>query len=349
MQALTLTPGMKDSLQLREVPDPPQGEGSILVEAMAVGLCGTDREIVAGEYGQAPAGESFLVLGHENLGRVKEAPTGSGFSAGDLVVGIVRRPDPLPCPACAQGEWDMCRNGQYTEHGIKGLHGFARERWRAGPDALVRLDAGLADVGVLLEPMTIVAKAWEQIDRIGGRAFFDPKVAVVTGAGPVGLLAALLGVQRGLEVHVFDRVSDGPKPGLVRDLGAVYHSDTLTGSGVRADVLVECTGVTSVVLESMKCGATDAITCLTGVSRAGTKVPVDMGLVNRDAVLGNEVIFGSVNANRRHYAAAVTALEQADAGWLARLITRRVALAGFAEAFTPCGDDVKVVLELKGR
>ncbi|HZW43619.1 MAG TPA: hypothetical protein VFF32_04400 [Dermatophilaceae bacterium] len=243
----------------------------------------------------------------------------------------------------------MCRNGHYTEHGIKGRHGFARDRWRADPDGLVRLDPGLADVGVLLEPATIVAKAWEQIDRIGARAFFDPTVAVVTGAGPVGLLAALLGVQRGLVVHVFDRVTDGPKPGLVRDLGAVYHTDTLTDSGVRADVMVECTGVSSVVLEAMKCGATDAITCLTGVSRPGTKTPVDIGLVNRGAVLGNEVIFGSVNANRRHYAAAVTALEQADKGWLARLITRRVALADFAEAFTRRKDDVKVVLEMKGR
>ena len=349
MQALTVTPGMQDSLQLREVTDPLQEEGSVLVEAVAVGLCGTDREIVAGAYGQPPAGESFLVLGHENLGRVTDAPAGSGLSAGDLVVGIVRRPDPVPCPACARGEWDMCRNGQYTEHGIKGLHGFARDRWRTDPDGLVRLDAGLADVGVLLEPATIVAKAWEQIDRIGGRAFFAPKVAVVTGAGPVGLLAALLGAQRGLEVHVFDRVTDGPKPGLVRDLGAIYHTDTLTGSGVRAEVMVECTGVSSVVLESMKCGATDAITCLTGVSRPGTKTPVDIGLVNRDSVLGNEVIFGSVNANRRHYAAAVTALEQADKSWLARLITRRVALADFADAFTGREDDVKVVLEMKGR
>jgi len=348
LRALTVTPGMKDSLQLREIPDSPQREGSILVEAVAVGLCGTDLEIVAAQYGQAPSGESFLVLGHENLGRVKQAPTGSGFSAGDLVVGIVRRPDPVPCAACAQGEWDMCRNGQYTEHGIKGLHGFARERWRADPDSLVRLDEGLADVGVLLEPTTIVAKAWEQIDRIGGRAFFDPKVAVVTGAGPVGLLGALLGVQRGLEVHVFDQVSEGPKPDLVGDLGAFYHTDALVDSGVKADVLLECTGVSSVVLETLTCGATDAITCLIGVSHAGKKVPVDLGLVNRDAVLGNEVIFGSVNANRRHYATAVRALGQADVGWLGRLITRRVVLADFADAFTRRSDDVKVVLEVNG-
>ncbi|MCZ2401786.1 glucose 1-dehydrogenase [Paenarthrobacter sp. Z7-10] len=349
MQALTIIPGTKDSLQLREIPEPEPAEGSVLIQGLDVGLCGTDREIVNAEYGQAPEGASFLVLGHENLGRVLEAPQDSGFSAGDLVVGIVRRPDPVPCGACAAGEWDMCRNGQYTEHGIKGLHGFARTQWRADPDALVRLDKSLTSVGVLLEPATIVAKAWEQIDRIGQRAFYDPKVAVVTGAGPVGLLAALLGVQRGLEVHVFDRVTDGPKPDLVRDLGAIYHTDTLTASGVQADVLLECTGVSSVVLEVITVHATDAIVCLTGVSSTGDKIPVDLGAVNRGAVLGNEVIFGSVNANRRHYEAAVQALHQADVDWLGRLITRRVPLADFAQAFRHGAGDVKVVLEVNGR
>jgi threonine dehydrogenase-like Zn-dependent dehydrogenase len=348
MKALTVTPGTRDSLLLREVEDPAVGEGSVLVEAVAVGLCGTDTEIVAGEYGQAPAGDPFLVLGHENLGRVLEAPSGSGLWTGDLVVGIVRRPDPVPCPPCAQGEWDMCRNGQYTEHGIKGLHGFARERWRVDPSALVRLGSTMADVGVLLEPATVVAKAWEQIYRIGERAYFDPQVVVITGAGPVGLLAALIGAQRGLEVHVFDRVVDGPKPGLVKDLGATYHTETLTDSGLTADILVECTGVSSVVLEMLACRATDAVTCLTGVSESGRTVPVDVGLLNRGIVLGNQVIFGSVNANRRHYEAALAAFEQADPQWLRRLITRRVALADFEDAFARRADDVKVILELKG-
>lgn len=192
-----------------------------------------------------------------------EAPPGSGLSPGDLVVGIVRRPDPVPCAACAAGEWDMCRNRRYTEHGIKGLHGFVRERWRAEPDAVVRVDAGLVDVGVLLEPTSIVAKAWEQVGRIGARAFFDPQVAVVTGAGPVGLLAAMFGVRRGLEVHVFDRVTSGPKPDLVGALGATHHSQTLPESGVLGDVLVECTGVPSVVVDVMTHNAVDSITRLT--------------------------------------------------------------------------------------
>jgi threonine dehydrogenase-like Zn-dependent dehydrogenase len=269
MQALTVTPGEKDSLRLRGIPEPPAGQGPVLVEGLAVGLCGTDTEIIAAEYGEAPPGQDYLVLGHENLGRVREAPQGSGLAEGDLVVGIVRRPDPEPCKACAGGEWDMCLNGKYTEHGIKGQDGFARELWRAAPEAMVKLDPGLEDVGVLLEPTTIVAKAWEQMGRIGRRAFFDPHLAVVTGAGPVGLLAALLGVQQGLEVHVFDVVKDGPKPDLVRDLGATYHSESLPDSGLKPDLLVECTGVTPVVLDALRCRAQDAITCLTGVSGTG--------------------------------------------------------------------------------
>ena len=349
MKALTVVPGSADSLGLREIAEPGTAEGSVLVQTLAVGLCGTDMEITAGKYGEAPEGAPFLVLGHENLGRVLEAPENSGLSAGDLVVGIVRRPDPVPCPACAAGQWDMCRNGRYTEHGIKGLHGFARDRYRADPDALVRLAPSLADVGVLLEPTTIVAKAWQHIDAIGSRAFFEPKTAVVTGAGPVGLLAALLGVQRGLEVHVFDRVTTGPKPALVADLGATYHSESLATSGVKADVLVECTGVASVVLDTLTCRAVDSVTCLTGVSSPGKTEPVDIGSVNRTLVLGNETVFGSVNANRSHYEAAVAALEKADKGWLRRLISRQVPVADFHDAFQRRDDDVKVVLDFEVR
>jgi threonine dehydrogenase-like Zn-dependent dehydrogenase len=347
MRALAVTPGVKDSLQLIDVPAPPVSDGPVLVDALYVGLCGTDVEIVSGAYGEAPAGQAHLVLGHENLGRVREAPSGSGLSAGDLVVGIVRRPDPVPCGACAAGEWDMCRNGQYVEHGIKGLDGFAREQWRGHPDAMVRLDPALSATGVLLEPTTIVAKAWEQIERISARAFSDPRVVVVTGAGPVGLLAALLGVQRGLEVHVYDQVTEGLKPDLVRALGATYHHDTVPESGVQANVTIECTGVPSVVVDVISCGARDSITCLTGVSNKGTPLSFDVGGWNRRAVLENDVVFGSVNANRRHYAAAAAALADADPLWLGRLITRTVRVEQFASAFERSRDDVKVVLALQ--
>src|SRR3954471_15117113 len=225
MRALTVRPGDKGSVAVAEVPDPEPADGHLLVDGLAVGVCGTDKEIARGEYGWAPEGRDRLVLGHESLGQVRHAPAGSGFAPGDLVVGVVRRPDPVPCGACAHGQFDMCRNGQYTERGIKELDGYASEQWTVEPGCAVRLDPGLADVGVLLEPTSVVAKAWDEIEKIGERAWCEPRRVLVTGAGPIGLLAALLGVQRGLEVHVLDRVRGGPKPDLVADLGATYHCD----------------------------------------------------------------------------------------------------------------------------
>ncbi len=346
MRALTVRPGTKDSLQLRDIPEPAESDGAVLIDGLAIGLCGTDAEIVAAQYGKAPPGVDYLVLGHENLGRVREAPEGSGFEPGDHVVGFVRRPDPVPCAACAAGEWDMCRNGLYVEHGIAGLHGFGRERWRAEPDAIVKLGPELGELGVLLEPTTIVAKAWEQVERIGPRAFWQPRIAAVTGAGPVGLLAALISVQHGYETHVFDRVTDGPKPGLVEDLGATYHAESLPESHLAPDVIIECTGVSSAVLDALAQSATDGIVCLTGVSDVGSTQQVDIGAINRNAVLHNGVVFGTVNANRRHYELGIAALAAADPSWLARLITRRVPLAQYAEGFARHSDDVKVVLDI---
>lgn len=345
MRALTVRPGVPDSAEIRDVPEPPESDGPLLVQALAVGLCGTDAEIVRADYGEAPPGEDHLVLGHENLGRVLAAPSGSGLAEGDLVVGIVRRPDPEPCPACAAGEWDFCRNGRYTEHGIKQLHGFARERWRAQPDAVVRIEPALGDHGVLLEPTTILAKAWEQVERATQRgAGLTPHVAVVTGAGPIGLLAALLGIQRGLEVHVLDIVEDGPKPELVKALGATYHSVPLPETGLSPDVVIECTGVASVVIDAISCTGRDGVTCLTGVSPTGRSLRLDVGSLNRTAVLENDAIVGSVNANRRHYEAGVQALARADAGWLGRLVTRRLPLDKYADGLDRKPADVKVVL-----
>src|SRR3954471_7400733 len=160
MRAITVMPGTAGTLRLDEVAGVRAVSGEVLVETIAIGICGTDVEIARGEYGWAPPGRDRLVIGHESLGRVLEAPGGSGFAAGDLVVGIVRRPDPEPCVCCARGEWDMCRNGRYTERGIKGRHGYGSQRWRVEPEFAVRLDPALESVGVLLEPATILAKAW---------------------------------------------------------------------------------------------------------------------------------------------------------------------------------------------
>jgi threonine dehydrogenase-like Zn-dependent dehydrogenase len=350
MRALTVTPSTAGSVAVEEVPEPVPGEGELLVGGLAIGVCGTDREIAAGEYGWAPPGRSRLVLGHESLGRVRSAPAGSGFTAGDLVVGVVRRPDPEPCGACARGEFDMCRNGRYTERGIKEIDGYGSQLWCVDAGYAVRLDQRLARVGVLMEPTTVVAKAWEQIERIGARAWFAPQRVLVTGAGPIGLLAALLGAQRNLEVHVLDVVTDGPKPAAVAALGARYHHDGFDAAVAHAkpDIIVEATGVSSLVFDAMAGTAPYGIVCLTGVSPVGRKLSIDAGATNREIVLENDAVVGSVNANLRHYAAAADALAAADPDWLERLITRRVPLSHATEALQPRKDDIKVVVTLDG-
>jgi glucose 1-dehydrogenase len=346
MQAVTVLPMQAGSARLDQVAEPPRQEGDLLVQTLAVGVCGTDLEISRGEYGWAPPGRNRLVLGHESLGRVLEAPAGSDLRPGDLVVGIVRQPDPEPCVSCAAGEWDMCRNGRYTEHGIKELDGFMRERYRIDPDHVVKVDPALERTGVLLEPTSVVAKAWDHIERIAARAVWDPEVVLVTGAGPIGLLAALLAVQRGLEVHVLDRVTTGPKPALVADLGATYHTGTVAEAVPYADVIVECTGAGELVLDAIVKAGPDGIVCLTGVSSAGRTLTIDAGALNRELVLENGVVFGTVNANLRHYQAGATALAKADQQWLERLITRRVPLSRWSDALQRRPDDVKAVLDL---
>lgn len=347
MRALTVTPGRPEPASVTDIPDPVAGDDELLVEGIAIGICGTDREIAGGKYGWAPPGRDKLVLGHESLGRVQAAPPGSGFATGDLVVGVVRRPDPQPCGACARGEFDMCRNGRYTERGIKEIDGYASELWLVETAYAVALDPSLASVGVLTEPVSVVAKAWEQCERIGARSWFEPERVLVTGAGPIGLLAALLGVQRGLDVHVLDLVTDGPKPAAVKALGAGYHHNGIDDaiSRVRPDIIIEATGVSSLVFDAIGGTSSYGIVCLTGVSAAGHKLKLDIGAANRELVLENDAVVGSVNANLRHYAAGVEALAQADPEWLERLITRRVPLSRATEALRS-DDDIKVVLTL---
>ncbi len=344
MRAITVRPGTAGSVRLEQVDEPDRADGPVLVETLAVGVCGTDREIIAAEHGQAPPGRDRLVLGHESLGRVVEAPADGDLAAGDLVVGIVRRPDPVPCPNCAVDEWDMCRNGLYTEHGIKAVDGFARERFRIFSHHLVKIDPSLGELGVLVEPASIVAKAWEHIEHIGRRAHWQPSRVLVTGAGPIGLLAALLARQRGLDVTVLDRVTDGAKPDAVAALGARYHVGDVATAARGADVVVEATGVASLVFEVMQHNAHNAIVCLTGVTSPGRGLEVAGGTIARGLVLENDVVFGSVNANRRHYRAAADALAETDPSWLQRLVTREVPLEDWQEAYAPSQEDIKTVL-----
>lgn len=344
MRALTILPGTPGSLRLEQFPEPPAEDGDVLVATRAIGLCGTDREISAGSYGSAPPGAERLILGHESIGQVLEAPPDSDFAPGDWVVGIVRRPDPVPCPNCAMGEWDMCRNGLYTEHGIRGRQGFASDRYRIQSQYLVKVSPELGLLGVLLEPTSIVAKAWDQIARIGARALGQPRTVLVTGAGSIGLLAALMGTQRGLDVHVFDRIKEGPKPQLVRQLGATYHSGALEPPSEGWDVVIECTGAAELLFEAIQMAARNGIVCLTGISAAGRVLKVNAAALNRELVLENNVVFGTVNANRAHYEQAADSLAMADHTWLESLISRRLPIEQFADGFAHRPEDVKTTL-----
>jgi threonine dehydrogenase-like Zn-dependent dehydrogenase len=345
MKAITVEPMQPGTARLDDVPEPDEYQGSVLVEAVAVGVCGTDSEIVEGKYGWAPPGRSRLILGHESLGRVLDPGRAVGLRKGDLVAGIVRRPDPVPCPNCAVGEWDMCRNGLYTERGIKQIDGYMSERWRIEPGYAMKLDPTLGILGVLLEPTTVVAKAWEMVVAVGQRSFWKPRNVLVTGAGPIGLLAALLGVQSGLEVHVLDRATTGPKPDVVKALGATYHSSEVKELDFEPDIIIECTGVGQVIGQSIgKLGA-GGILCLTGVGAGGAAAGASIADAAATAVLRNNVIVGSVNANRRHWYNAGEALARADRNWLARLISRWEAPENFERALKRSPDDIKVVLQ----
>jgi glucose 1-dehydrogenase len=349
MRAITVSPGLPNSARLEEVPDPPLSDGSLLVRTLALGVCGTDREIIAGEYGWAPPRQNRLVLGHESLGRVEEAPHGVDIRPGDWVVGIVRRPDPVPCPACAMGEWDMCRNGRYTERGIKERNGYGAERFRLEPEFAIRIDPALGILGVLLEPASILAKAWDHTERIGQRSrAWRPRTLMVTGAGPIGLLATLMGAQRGLDVHVLNQHASELKSSLVRELGGTFHTDGVAAvDRVQPDILIECSGAPALIRDLLARAASGGIICLTGVTPAGYCDGFDVGLYNRTLVLNNEAVFGTVNANRWHYEMAADSLVRANKGWLARLITRRVPLERWWEAMEHRPDDIKVIVDFE--
>jgi glucose 1-dehydrogenase len=344
MRAMTVIPGQADSAELTDLPEPEPKEGELLVEPLFLGVCGTDREILDGAHGEPPPGHERIVLGHELLGRVKRG--GGKVEEGQLIAGIVRRPDPVPCECCGRGEWDMCRNGQYTERGIKGLDGYGAELVTIEEDFAVPVPEELGNLGVLTEPSSILAKAWEQIDRIATRACNVQERVLITGAGPIGLLAALMGRHRDLEVHVLDRAEEGVKPETVKALGAEYHTGDITelSKACNPDVVVECTGVAELVAGAMQHTAPGAIVCLTGVSASRT-LSLDIGALNNELVLENDVVFGSVNANRRHFEQAVKALTDADGDWLRRMITRTVPLDRWPDAIEKGDDDIKVVVD----
>ncbi|HET9849966.1 MAG TPA: glucose 1-dehydrogenase [Candidatus Dormibacteraeota bacterium] len=353
MRAVAVTPKMPGSAQQIELPKPQATDGLALMRVLEVGIDGTDTEINNGEYGEPPPGSNVLVIGHEALSLVDAVGAGvQGFSVGDLVVSTVRRPD--GCPNCRAGESDMCLLGNYTERGIKGAHGYMGDFYSEKPEFMVKIPPSIRGFAVLLEPLSIVEKAIYQAWKIQERMLWQPARAAVLGAGPIGILATLLLRLRGLEVHVYAKTpGDSLQAAVIKQLGATYKSvDDHPVTGLRAelgqiDFMLEATGNSAVAFQAAQQLGINGVLCLTGVSGGNRSIEIPSDVLNLQMVLGNRVIFGSVNANRRYFEAGVQHFQEAEARWpgiFERLITRRVAFDDFKAALDRRPEDIKTLL-----
>lgn len=357
MKAVAVTPGKRGSAALREVPTPEPGRGEVLVKLVEVGIDGTDAEIDEGLYGEAPTGEDFLIIGHESLGQVERVGAGvEDLRPGDLVVATVRRPG--GCLNCRAGESDMCLDGDYTERGIKGRHGFMAEYYAERPDFLVKVPPAFRPFAVLLEPMSIVEKGITQGFEIQKRLRWEPRTALVLGAGTIGLFAALLLRNLGLAVTVVGR-EDPEAPGLKLDLlravGARYLSsavDPILGLPKRLgniDLILEATGSSRVVFEAVQILGINGVLCLMGITGGDETISIPSDRINLEMVLGNKVVFGSVNANRRDFELGLRHFGELERKWpglLSRFITERLPLREFREGLEGRRDHIKVVVEV---
>lgn len=351
MKAVAVIPRQKNSVHLVDMDMPSIGEvrngRGVLVELLRIGVCGTDREINNGEYGVAPKGFDFLILGHENLGRVIEVGKNiSEFEVGNYVVATVRRPrgssiyDKI-------GEQDFTTDDTYFERGISRLHGFMAEFYVEDADFLVKVPAAIADVCVLLEPLSIIEKGLKQAGNIQERLkIWRPKTAAVLGVGNVGLLTVMALRMRGYTVHGFGRDSrDGYlNAELCVCMGATYDStaeisvEQSTAKYGQYDLIFECTGFSPIVFDAMQSLNENGILVLasvTGGDRKTDQVPSDK--INQSFVLGNRAMVGTVNAGREHFEMGVKDLALCEAmhpGWLSRMLTHKIqGLENFAEAF----------------
>jgi threonine dehydrogenase-like Zn-dependent dehydrogenase len=364
MKAIAVIPGKPNSVHLAELPTPspdeiPGGRG-VLVRVLRVGVDGTDKEIDAAEYGRAPDGDDFLVLGHEGFGQVEAVGREvTEVAPGDYVVATVRRPGGSLYDLI--GTNDMTTDDVYVERGISRRHGFLTEHYVDDVEFIVKVPRGLRDVGVLLEPLTVVEKGIAQAYEIQRRLrVWRPRRAAVMGAGTIGLLATLVLRLRGLQVTTFGLAR---KPflnsELIEAIGGRYEStaDVPILDGARKhgpfDLIFEATGYSPVVFESMQALGKNGVLVLSSVTGGDRHVEVPADRINLEFVLGNKVMVGTVNANREYFELGVRDLAQAEAeyaGWLQRLLTHPVkGLERYRELFdtlTTAKGAIKVYCEV---
>ncbi len=355
MKAIVVKPGVKGSIHMRDMPDPKLKPDQVAVKMIRVGLCGTDAEISHGVYGQAPAGDEYLILGHENFGVVEEAGRKvKGFKAGDFVVATVRRP--CKCYTCKAGQNDMCHEGAYQERGIMGRHGFMAEYYVESPQWLNTIPKNVAEIGVLLEPMSVVEKGIDHAFLLQQRLDWKPKTALVLGGGPIGLLAAAVLRARGLDTHVVGREPETDnRAQLAKKMGATYHSvanQTLFDVKKEMppiDIAIEATGVASVAFDGMQMLGRNGVLCLLSVTGGSKTADQPIEKINQQLVLGNQVVFGSVNANPRHFAMGLrdfSTIERKWPGVLKQLITTRLPWEQYNNWFGQRGSGIKTTLEI---
>lgn len=350
MRALTVIPGSAGSGAIRDVPDPSPADGDVVVDVIRVGVCGTDAGIVGGLFGSAPRGSKLLVIGHESFGRVSRGT--DALREGTFVVASVRRPD--GCPNCVNGESDMCLWGDYKERGIKELDGFCAERYAERPEFLFPIPPELADVAVLLEPMTVAQKGWRQVNAAQRRmTVWEPRRALVTGAGPVGILVALTMRLHGLDVIVAERTEKSARRALLARMGARYGATGTTSlaelAGGPLDLIVEATGSSEVAFAAMELLGPNGVLVLNSVTAGDRRIDIASDRINRRLVLNNALVLGAVNANKVDFEQGIRDLaagEQRWPGFLASLITRRVPLERATETLGHDPDQIKQVVEV---
>jgi threonine dehydrogenase-like Zn-dependent dehydrogenase len=364
MKALAVFPGKPHSLHLADLEKPsvsdiPNGRG-VLVRVLRVGVDGTDKEINAAEYGAAPEGYDFLVIGHEGFGQVEAVGSAvTELKPGDYVVATVRRPGTSIYDEI--GTSDMTTDDVYFERGINLRHGYLTEYYVDSADFIVKIPKGLRNVGVLLEPLTVVEKGIMQAYEIQRRLrVWRPTRAAVMGAGTIGLLAALVLRLRGLDVTVFgQRFAPYRNSDLLEQLGARYVSTRTTSVERGAlengpfDIIFEATGFSPLVFDSMHALAKNGVLVLSSVTGGDRRYEIPSDKINLEFVLGNKVMVGTVNANREYFERGVEdmALAEAEfAGWLEQLLTHPVhGLGNFRElldTLTSAKDAIKVYCEV---
>jgi len=356
MKAIAITPHQPNSARLMDVPEPHMTQDQVMVRMVRAGICGTDAEINSGAFGDAPAGYEYLILGHENFGQIERVGARTArFKKGDYVVATVRRP--CDCLNCRAGESDMCLVDKFTERGIRREHGFLAEYYADSEEFLIGIPPHLREVGVLLEPYSIVAKALWQAYKIQERMVWQPQTALVTGAGTIGLLAALALKARGLDVVICARSKPGTlNSKLAQEAGVTYVSLQETPLdelgkllGDRMDIVFEATGHGPTALKVLDLVTTNGIVLWNSVTSFSHPVTLDADKLNLEFVLSNKLVVGVVNANRKYFEMGVTAFEDFQdrfPGILERMLTRRVPLANFTTDLFKERVGVKTTIEI---